>query len=152
MPKYGTPASSTDRSSRTASSVAPGSPGPLEKNTPSGCRASTWAQLLVAGTTCTSMPRSAIRYGVIVLIPRSTATTRNRASPCALTTYGFGVVTSSARCAPDISGADRTRASSAAGSVSTLETPTRMAPRSRRWRVSARVPEMAMPTTPCSLR
>ncbi len=33
------------------------------------------------GTTCTSIPRSAIRNGVRDLIPRSTATTRKRRSP-----------------------------------------------------------------------
>ena len=35
----------------------------------------------VAGSTCTSMPRSAIRCGVIALMPRSSAATVNRCSP-----------------------------------------------------------------------
>ena len=64
-----------------------GSPGPLEKNTPSGCRATISSKVAVAGTTWTSMPRSAIRCGVIDLMPRSTATTRKRGSPWAATTY-----------------------------------------------------------------
>ena len=53
----------------------------------------------------------------------------------------------SARKAPVISGWARTRSSRAAGSVSTLDTPTRIAPRSRRWRVIARVSTSHMPTT-----
>ena len=58
--------------------------------------------------------------------------------------------TSSERLAPAISEETRTRSSSADASVSVVEMPTRMAPRSRRWRVRARVSMPEMPTTPCS--
>ena len=58
--------------------------------------------------------------------------------------------TSPASSAPVISAEPRTRSSSASGSVSVVEMPTRIAPRSRRWRVSARVSTPVMPTTPCS--
>jgi len=45
-----------------------------------------------------------------------------------------------------------TRAATVSALVSMLLTPTRMAPRSRRWRVSARVSMPLMPTMPCSRR
>lgn len=51
------------------------SPGPLEKKTPSGFRFSISAKVMVEGTTCTRQPRSAMRCGVMPLIPRSTAAT-----------------------------------------------------------------------------
>ncbi len=145
------PALRTDLSTSTGPSAAAGSPGPLEKKTPSGWRAEISAKVAVDGTTCTSMPRSAIRTGVIDLMPRSTATTRNDASPSGRTTYRSLVETSSARWAPLIAGCALTRSSRAPASVSTLETPTRIAPRSRRCRVSARVSTSHMPTTPWAL-
>ena len=49
--------------------------GPLEKKTPSGFRFSISAKVMVEGTTCTRQPRSAMRCGVMPLIPRSTAAT-----------------------------------------------------------------------------
>ena len=55
-----------------------------------------------------------------------------------------------ASSAPAIPAEASTRSSSAAGSVSVLEMPTRIAPRSRRCRVSARVSMAEMPTTPWS--
>ncbi len=60
------------------------------------------------------------------------------------------VATSAHRSAPFISGEVCTLASSAAGSAraSPEKMPQRMAPRSRRWRVSARVSMPLMPTTP----
>lgn len=66
--------------------MAAGSPGPFEKNTPSGATARISAAVLDAGSTCTSQPRSAIRCGVIALMPRSTAATVNRLAPSAGTT------------------------------------------------------------------
>ena len=60
------------------------------------------------------------------------------------------VETASDRLAPAIPACSRTRSSSASGSVSVVEMPTRIAPRSRRWRVRARVSTPEMPTTPCS--
>src|SRR3954452_24475646 len=63
---------------------------------------------------------------------RSTAATVSRLSPTAGTTYGCWVVTSPQRSAPAISGEARTRSSNASASLSTEDTPTRMAPRSRR--------------------
>ena len=136
MPKNGIPASSTWRSSATSDSAVAGSPGPLEKNTPSGSRAATSSNVAHCGSTCTSMPCSAISCGVIALIPRSIAATRNRFSPTASTTYGSVVETSPARAAPAIEGAVRTRSASTVGDApaysSPLKIPTRMAPRSRR--------------------
>ena len=110
--------------------------------------------MLVAGSTCTSMPCSLIRAGVDVLIPRSSAATRKPVGPTAGTTYGFGVVTAGARSAPIIAGLARTRSSSASTSsaASLLPIPQRMEPRSRRCRVSARVSTPAMPTTPAASR
>ena len=77
------PASSTWRSSATSASAVAGSPGPFEKNTPSG-RAPPRRQVVEGGrrgSTCTSIPCSAISCGVIALIPRSIAATVNRVSP-----------------------------------------------------------------------
>ena len=58
--------------------------------------------------------------------------------------------TSPDRSAPAISAEPSTRDSSASGSDSVEEIPTRMAPRSRRCRVSALVSIPEMPTTPWS--
>jgi hypothetical protein len=58
------------------------------------------------------------------------------------------VETSPASSVPAIWPEARTRASSASGSVSVVEMPTRIAPRSRRWRVRARVSTPEIPTTP----
>ena len=58
------------------------------------------------------------------------------------------VDTSRARSAPVIGGLARTRSSSSAGSASSVLIAARIAPRSRRCRVSARVPVIAMPVTP----
>src|SRR5579871_1181353 len=76
MPKIGTPASSTPRIAATAYPAAAGSPGPLEKNTPSGLTARISLAEEVAGSTRTSMPRCAMLRGVADLMPRSTAATR----------------------------------------------------------------------------
>ncbi len=57
--------------------------------------------------------------------------------------------TSPASSAPVISEEARTRSRSVAASVSVVEIPTRIAPRSRRCRVSARVSMPEIPTTPC---
>lgn len=131
-------------------SAVDGSPGPLEKKTPSGSTAYTSSSVAVAGRTCTSMPRSAIRCGVMPLMPRSIAATVNFLVPIAGTTYVSLVATSAERSAPLISGAWRTRARSVPSSAMALpeKMPTRIAPRSRRWRVRARVSMPLMPTTP----
>jgi hypothetical protein len=89
MPKNGTRAASTSRSSSTSCSALAGSPGPFEKKTPSGPESPTswtWAKVAVEGRTCTSIPCCAIRAGVMALIPRSTAATVKRRSPTAGTT------------------------------------------------------------------
>ncbi len=98
------------------------------------------------------MPRSLIIRGVLALMPRSTAATVKRLVPCAGTTYASAVETDSLRFSPLISPDSRTRSSSRSGSVSVVEMPTRIAPRSRRCRVSARVSTPLMPTTPWSRR
>ena len=86
MPKTGTRRPSRSAVRATARSAVAGSPGPLLRNTPSAPVASTWSTVDVEGSTCTSMPRSAIRSGVIRLMPRSSAATVNRFSPVAGTT------------------------------------------------------------------
>ncbi len=60
------------------------------------------------------------------------------------------MATCAERSAPSISGAWRTLASimPSSGSASPEKMPTRIAPRSRRWRVSARVSTPLMPTMP----
>ena len=80
------PSRSTSRSRSAWRSAVLGSPGPLEKNTPSGAIARISSMVVVAGSTCTSMPRCAIIVGVIALMPRSTAATVKRLSPTAGTT------------------------------------------------------------------
>ena len=60
----------------TAYPAAAGSPGPLEKNAPSGLSARISAAVAVAGSTRTSQPRRAMARGVAALMPRSTAATR----------------------------------------------------------------------------
>ena len=117
IPKNGIPACRTCWSTTTRLSATAGSPGPLEKNTASGFSAVTCSKLVRAGTTCTRIPRSAIRRGVIALIPRSKATTVGAvgALPRRLrgwvnwvrtgsTTYASAVLTSSTRSAPAIGG------------------------------------------------
>src|SRR5674476_343171 len=153
MPKNGTPASRTSRNKATSRSATAGSPGPLEKKTPSAPVAWMSANVDVAGSTWTSMPRAARCSGVRALMPRSRAATVKRLCPTAGTTYVSDVVTSPASAAPLISGADSTRSSCASGDSSTSgpeNTPTRIAPRSRRCRVNARVSIPLIPTTPCS--
>ena len=92
-------------------------------------------------------PRSAIRVGVIDLMPRSTATTRNRGSPSGLTTVLGG-----AHLIGEMSAHHRRLRLNAFQQRGCTgfhtETPTRIAPRSRMWRVRARVSTSRIPTTP----
>jgi hypothetical protein len=159
IPKNGTRRSRTSRNSETGPVEAAGSPGPLEKKTPSAPVASTSSRVADAGSTCTSTPRSAIRRGVIALMPRSTAATVKRRAPTAGTTYGSGVVTSPARSAPVIGGAARTTSTNSATEAEAEadaeadgpeKIPARIAPRSRRCRVTERVSTPLIPTTPAS--
>ncbi len=109
--------------------------------------------MLVAGSTRTSQPRRAIASGVAVLIPRSSAATRYRTGVPSggRTTYGSGVLTTRARSAPTMLGLRLTRSISSVASFATVLIAARMAPRSRRCRVSARVPAMAIAVTPRAL-
>ncbi len=61
------------------------------------------------------------------------------------------MVTSRARSAPVIGGLARTRSVSACGSVPAVLIAARIAPRSRRCNVSARVPVIAIAVTPLAL-
>ena len=99
---------------------------------------------------CVSMPRRDSCRGVFDLIPRSSAATRNRRSPSAPMTYGLSVVTSPARSAPFIGGLASTWSTIAStpASAAPENTPARIAPRSRRCRVSDRVSTPEMPTMP----
>jgi hypothetical protein len=148
MPNSGIRRRITSRASSTGWSAVAGSPGPGEKNTASAPSPSTSSTVDEAGSTCVVTPRAARRRGTLRLMPRSSAATVKRCSPSAFTVYGWRVVTSADRSAPTISGEASTRSRRAAGSLSTLDTPTRIAPRSRRCRVSARVSMPQMPTTP----
>ena len=89
-------------SSRAACAVAPtwvGSPGPFEKNTPSGAApscpsASTRLAGVSHGTTTVSHPTAASPFAMPRFSPQSYATTRKRRFPAAGTTYSCLVETS----------------------------------------------------------
>ena len=103
------------------------------------------------GITWTSIPRCAIILGVAPFIPKSIAATVNLFSPTASITYVEFVETSSARKAPLICGDFRTLTTiSSLVSAEFEKIPTRIAPRSRRCRVIARVSTLLIPTIPCS--
>ena len=147
------PASSTPACSATASSAVAGSPGPLEKNTPSGSSASTSSAVAVAGSTCTSMPRSAMRCGVM----RLDAEVDGGDGEPLLADRGDDVRLAGGDLArtgprrPSRALPARARAAPRRPRPRSPEKmPTRIAPRSRRCRVSARVSMPLMPTTPCS--
>ena len=70
MPKVGIFSSSTLRITGTAySPVAAGSPGPLDRKTPSGFRASMSSAVAVAGTTVTLQPARASRRRMLRFTP-----------------------------------------------------------------------------------
>jgi hypothetical protein len=70
MPNTGTRFSSTPRIAGTAySPVAAGSPGPLDRNTPSGSCRRISSAVAVAGTTVTSMPAAARERRMLRLAP-----------------------------------------------------------------------------------
>ena len=146
---------SSKRISRTRSttlSIVAGSPGPFERNTPSGCNPLISSSVTSKGKTCTSTPRAANALGVAPLIPKSMAATVNFFSPIAGTIYGFSVDTSALKYAPDIASVLRTSITISSREISKSEKmPTRIAPRSRRWRVKARVSIPWIPTMPCSI-
>ncbi|KFC52916.1 hypothetical protein GY12_15555 [Micrococcus luteus] len=130
-----------------------GSPGPLDRKTPSGSTARMPARSVAAGSTCTRMPREARCRGVAALMPRSRAAISAMGSPsqpCSAgsMTYGSSVVTDSARRAPAIDGWARTSASSSASgraACSPENTPARIEPSVRRRRVMARGVDLADP-------
>ena len=117
-----------------------GSPGPLDRKTPSGLTAIISAADESNGMTCTSTPRSASAHGVAPLIPRSSAATVNFFLPTAGITTTCGVETSRTKYAPVIASALRTSTTISSRESSNPEKiPTRIDPRSRRCRVIARV-------------
>ena len=70
MPKTGTPLSTKARISGTAySPVAAGSPGPLDRSTPSGLRASTSSAVVEAGSTVARAPMLVSARRMLRLIP-----------------------------------------------------------------------------------
>jgi hypothetical protein len=98
------------------------------------------------------MPSWAMSAGVIPLMPRSMAATVNRRSPWAATTYGRRS-TPRGQLGPGHPRRGQHRASRSALARrrrAPLKMPTRIAPRSRRCRVRARVSMPQIPTTPCS--
>ncbi len=58
--------------------VSAGSPGPLDRNTPSGLSARMSSAVAVAGTTFTAQPASASRRKMLRFTPKSSATTLKR--------------------------------------------------------------------------
>ncbi|CPU54331.1 Uncharacterised protein [Mycobacteroides abscessus] len=155
MPNSGILRSNTARVTETTWSAVAGSPGPLDRKTPSGASASSSSGLIEAGTTCTRMPRRAKLRGVLVLMPRSRAATVNRCAPSGSTVYVLAVLTSPARSAPSMAGCPLTRESrKSVGASATvpLKMPAFIDPRVRRCRTTARVSMPAMPTTCCALR
>ena len=79
--------------------IAAGSPGPFERKTPSGFNFFISSKVVSSGKTWTSIPRSAMAFGVAPFMPRSIAATLNLvATPTGgETTYGLEVVTSLAK-------------------------------------------------------
>ena len=80
---------SANKISRTKSIVAvmvAGSPGPFDRNTPSGLRSEISLKETLNGITCVSTPRIESARGVAPLIPRSIAATVNFFAPWAATT------------------------------------------------------------------
>ena len=71
MPKSGVPESMIAFADSIAYVQASGSPGPFERKTPSGRRASASFAVVVAGTTRTSQPDAARRRRMFRLIPKS---------------------------------------------------------------------------------
>ena len=86
MPNSGIPAPSTSRVTPTMWSAVAGSPGPLDRNTPSGFRSAICSKVAVDGSTWLRMPRRAKLRGVLVLMPRSIAATVKRCGPSGSTT------------------------------------------------------------------
>ena len=66
--------------------IVAGSPGPLERKTPSGLSAAISLNDVLYGITCVSTPRTDNARGVAPLIPRSIAATVNFLVPNAGTT------------------------------------------------------------------
>ena len=70
MPKVGRPEATTSLITGTAySPVAAGSPGPFDKNTPSGLSAKMSSAGVVAGTTVTLQPTPASKRRMLRLMP-----------------------------------------------------------------------------------
>ena len=86
IPKSGMRRSSTARAKATIASAVAGSPGPLDRNTPSTPSAVISSMVVPAGSTCVRIPRAASICGVLALIPRSRAATEKISSPSAGTT------------------------------------------------------------------
>ena len=83
MPNSGIRLVSTALVNSTIASAVAGSPGPLDRNTPSTPSALISAMVVVAGSTWVRMPRAASIRGVFALIPRSIAATEKISSPSA---------------------------------------------------------------------
>ena len=125
---------------------AAGSPGPLERKTPSGSRARTSAAVVPAGTTVTR-PSAASRRTMVALTPKSNATIRSGPSPYVDVVVA---VTPETRSRPSVVGAAAAAArSSASGAVPKAQG---MAPTRRRWRVSRRVSTPVMAAKPWRTR
>src|SRR3990167_7032150 len=84
--------------------TAAGSPGPLDKNNPSGLMLNISFNEVFAGKTWVSQPNRARMRKMLNLIPQSIAATLYRVFPTAGQTYFFFVVTSLTQSQPVISG------------------------------------------------
>ena len=126
------------------SARGPGSPGPLERNTPSGSMARTSNADVDAGTIVTSPSPARCRM-MVALMPKSKATMR-RPPPVEATVVGASHVTVDTRSRPSVPGSTVAAAASVARSA--VPKAPGMAPASRRWRVRRRVSIPAIPGTP----
>ena len=147
MPKTGT------RPTRSATAAAgpgsaAGSPGPLERKTPSGSSARTSSAVVAAGTTVT-VPSVVSRSTMVAFTPKSKATTRRplvAPAPVPGWTLGSVAVTPDTRSIPSVPAADAAAArSSASGAVPNAQG---TAPASRTCRVRRRVSTPVRAGTP----
>ena len=155
------------------SSTASGSPGPLDKNTPSGAIASTSAAGVFQGTTMRSHPARTRPSRIPRLTPQSYATTRYgglepeaepavpeavgaaNAKSCAAGTSSLvkacaaGQLTVLTRFSPTSWGASARRCARMSKSSVSVETMPICEPQSRRCCTRARVSTPSMATIPC---
>jgi hypothetical protein len=148
MPNTGTRPNSSRTVAGTVATAA-GSPGPFDRNTPSGARPRMSAAVADAGTTST-VPMAARCRTIVLLIPRSMATMRRPAPVVDATTVVPDDVTVATMSRPSVPVA-RCAALRRVASSAVPNTPG-SAPWSRRCRVRRRVSTPAIPGMPWARR